>query len=160
MLKNKEHDFRVELADKTWKISSKDGSKPIKEITQPTIKVIFNRKVGYGYTTSFNSYYGSKPCYDEEYAGETEYEYEVDFDLLSEEIFDDQDYYADLADRNPNLFYAFYAFVDEDEEVWIWEPDERSAHDLIVDALVHKKGFADHIQERAQTNYDNNVDTW
>lgn len=155
MLKNEKHDFQVELINKTWKIYSRDGSQPVKEITQPAIKLTFNCTVGYGRVKSYNSDYGSQPCYDEEYAGETDYEYEVDFDLLSEEIFDDQEYCSDLINRNPDLFYTFYEVTNEGEEDWIWEPDEQSAYDLIMDAIEHKKNFLNDIQEKAQEAYDN-----
>lgn len=150
MMKNKELDFQVELENKTWE--AKDGQK----FVYSTIKVTFNREVGYGRVKSFNSYYGSQPCYDEEYEGETDYEYEVDFDLLSDKIFEDKDYCQDLIKRNPDLFHAFY----DGEDDWIWEPDEQSAHDLIVDAITHKEGFQEYIQDSAQAKYDDDADTW
>lgn len=148
MIKNKELDFQVELENKTWE--AKDGQKFVYSI----IKVTFDREVGYGRVKSFNSYYGSQPCYDEEYEGEIDYEYEVDFDLLSDKIFEDKDYCQDLIRRNPDLFHAFY----DGEKDWIWEPDEQSAHDLIVDALTHKEGFRGYIQDSAQSKYDDDAD--
>lgn len=82
MLENKEHGFKVEKLDKTWTICKRDGSE-VKKITQPAVDVTFTCQVGYGHVRSFNSYYGSQPCYDDEYAGETDYDYKVDFDDLS-----------------------------------------------------------------------------
>lgn len=147
MIKNKEHGFQVELVNKTYKIDTK-------EFAYSTIEVIFDCEVGYGHVKSFNSYYGSQPCYDEEYEGEIDYEYEVDFDLLSDKIFEDKDYCQDLIKRNPDLFHAFY----DDENDWIWETDEQTAHDLIVDALAHKEGFRGYIQDSAQSKYDDDAD--
>lgn len=94
--------------------------------------VIFTTIVQYGHIHSFNSYYGSMSCYDDDYVGEKEYNYELTFDELSERVSEyiDGDYLDDLSKRDPQLYKQ-----------------------LMID-VINNTGLKEDIQEEAQESYN------
>ena len=127
------------------------GKKDVSLYSNGTITVTVTVSYNTG-TRSFLGYYGSQPCYEDNY-DETEYDVEIEYDTFTDWLVDQSDFLSYLEENNPELYHKF---IDDDDD---WDDSNATEEDkktLVDDCAAYcSDKFYEWAQKIGQEQYNN-----